>query len=586
MKRSFLAVFLAFCLLFGSIANVPIAWANEAIGIVDIASSENDETLQDDEQNEKETIQTQPAILGAEDVIPVIKNIRSPIIGKDGSVTFNLSESAMENTSNNVYVVGNLNEWDATGGTYPLVSNSNGIRSVTIPAEQIPVGVKQEYKFVEGLSWDAPDYQDPSNINSNGDNSEFTIPESAVAVAGNNVTFYYRGNADTNNVTVSGSFTAEPITLQFLQGLFTATVPINAQGNYTYKFTADNVDDGTGTFDIKSDFSVTSPVVNRDGSVTFNLQKELASDVYVVGGFGGENNWALNRENLNMEQVDGVYTVTVPLGSGTWQYKFVEGTIWDDPNYTDPLNPNTADGNSVVTVPASPVVNDDFSVTFNLIADPSKPDAEVYVVGEFNGWAENNADYKLHKEGNVWTITVPPLAIGSYEYRFKEDGTWLSDLLNPSQKGDNSTFTVAPAIVSPVINDDGTATFNYGGDEGLSVFLVGDMNGWNTTETPMTYSNGVYSVTIPIEQIVYEYKFFVNGGYIADPANSFINEENGNSLLNNAPLASPVVNAEESTITFNYKGVGTNVFVAGEINGWSSDATPMTLTNGVFSAKV
>ena len=40
------------------------------------------------------------------------------------------------------------------------------------------------------------------------------------------------------------------------------------------------------------------------------------------------------------------------------------------------------------------------------------------------------------------------------------------------------------------------------------------------------------------------------------------------------------------TVTFRYNGTGTNVYLAGSFNNWSTSATPMTKSGNVFSTTV
>jgi len=95
---------------------------------------------------------------------------------------------------------------------------------------------------------------------------------------------------------------------------------------------------------------VTSPVIHDDGSVTFNYVSKGESAVYVIGNF---NNWDLTTA-VEMSLNDGVFTATLPnLEQGDYQYKFIfNNRNWNE-NSTDPLNPNTADGNSVFTIESS-----------------------------------------------------------------------------------------------------------------------------------------------------------------------------------------------------------------------------------------
>lgn len=89
-------------------------------------------------------------------------------------------------------------------------------------------------------------------------------------------------------------------------------------------------------------------------------------------------------------------------------------------------------------------------------------------------------------------------------------------------------------IVSPVINENGTVTFNFLGDASTeSVNVAGSFNGWDATAFAMTKGeDDVWSVTVDLTPGVYEYKFVVNGGdWINDPANDAIVGDDGNNQL-------------------------------------------------------
>src|SRR5690625_1461451 len=107
----------------------------------------------------------------------------------------------------------------------------------------------------------------------------------------------------------------------------------------------------TGVFPVFADGEsddISSPVVDKEGNVTFNAEHEDEGEqLYVVGSM---NEW--DAENgIEMEKQDGVFTATYPLNPGTYEYKFVQGTSWDDGDFLDPQNPLEEDGNSVVHVP-------------------------------------------------------------------------------------------------------------------------------------------------------------------------------------------------------------------------------------------
>ena len=81
--------------------------------------------------------------------------------------------------------------------------------------------------------------------------------------------------------------------------------------------------------------------------VTFTISAAAGLPVYVAGTF---NDWA--AEDIALAEKDGVYTATVPLKPGEYEYKFIVNGFWTmDP---DPAREWRANGlgtlNSVIVV--------------------------------------------------------------------------------------------------------------------------------------------------------------------------------------------------------------------------------------------
>jgi pullulanase len=194
-----------------------------------------------------------------------------------------------------------------------------------------------------------------------------------------------------------------------------------------------------------------SPIINKDGSVTFNYVSQGESAVYVIGSL---NNWNLD-EAVPMEIENGVYTATVKdLAAGEYQYKFLlNNKSWDE-SITDPLNTNpVVGGNSVFRIGEapdviqSPIINADNSITFQYAGEADR----VRVAGSFTGWADGALDMTKNAEG-VWQLKIT-LAPGTYEYKFiiGENG-WIPDPGNTLIIGDNSGLHI-PGLIINAPND-------------------------------------------------------------------------------------------------------------------------------------
>ncbi len=118
------------------------------------------------------------------------------------------------------------------------------------------------------------------------------------------------------------------------------------------------------------------------------------------------------------------------------------------------------------------------------------------------------------------------------------DGASVSAPVNPA----------APSEVkSPVINEDGSVTFNYEADKETigsdKVYLMGELSDWtNGLEMTDEDGDGVYSITLPdVKPGRYGYKFKVGAeGWTTDPANSKYTSDNNSLLL----VEGFIINAE------------------------------------------
>jgi len=102
------------------------------------------------------------------------------------------------------------------------------------------------------------------------------------------------------------------------------------------------------TFVIPVKSGLQSPVVSENGIVTFNFKMpaDNASDeVYLMGTL---TDWG-NGQKMNYDEEQDIYTLTLQLNPGTYQYKFktLPNTWYADPLNTEPLQ----DTNSVVKIP-------------------------------------------------------------------------------------------------------------------------------------------------------------------------------------------------------------------------------------------
>ena len=95
------------------------------------------------------------------------------------------------------------------------------------------------------------------------------------------------------------------------------------------------------------------PVANKAAkpakkTVTFTVHAEKGKAVYLAGSF---NEWSTTAKKMAYKTKAGIYSATVQLAPGEYQYKFViDGTWCADPECADFVQNDHGTLNSVITV--------------------------------------------------------------------------------------------------------------------------------------------------------------------------------------------------------------------------------------------
>jgi len=83
-------------------------------------------------------------------------------------------------------------------------------------------------------------------------------------------------------------------------------------------------------------------------SVTFTVRADPGKDVYIAGTF---NQWNPTGKKMTSKKNEGIYTATLKLAPGVYEYKFViDGTWCADPECADWVQNDHGTLNSVITV--------------------------------------------------------------------------------------------------------------------------------------------------------------------------------------------------------------------------------------------
>jgi hypothetical protein len=227
-----------------------------------------------------------------------------------------------------------------------------------------------------------------------------------------------------------------------------------------------------------------------------------AKNVVLTGSF---DSWS--KKKYQMERVDSVWKIDLPLPDGKFEYKFLVDGNW----MRDPKNPVYSGfppyDNSVITVGKPD--------TFRL--EGFKNANKVVLSGTFVDWSENKIQAKLIN--GVWLATVF-LESGKHHYKFIVDGEWILDPKNPlKEKTDyvNSVYFK------------GNTVFEYR-LPAQEVFLTGTFNQWEKLKDKMVFDGKKWIYKLNLLPGVYSYRFWVDGKAVADPKNPQ-QDAFGNSVL-------------------------------------------------------
>lgn len=620
----------------------------------------------------------------------------APTVG--GDVTFSVDMSNYSGSFTGVYVNGDFTGW--CGACAPMTDMGNGIWELTTNIAQDSI----DYKFtVDG-------WTDQENLTAGmscvktkggftnrylrilGDTAVGTVcwddcaacPAGPPASAGDiqfNVDMSNYG-APYSNVYVSGTFNGwcgdcNQLTDIDGDGVYTGTVAAIGPGAIEYKFTLDNwagqenliagssctvtnggftnrsmTIDGDSTlstvcWESCTDCNSTPAVRNVTFSVDMsNYGGSTANGVYVNGTFNG---WC-GACNPMTDMGNGVWEVTLPLTSGTIEYKYTVDGWNDQENFSGGESCTVTNGGftnreltfssdtSLATVcwntcaPCNAITSKNVTFSVDMTDYTGSTANGVYVNGDFNGWCGTCAPMTDMGNG-IWELTAPVTA-DSIEYKFTVDGWNDQEQFAGGEsctkttgaftnrfallQGDTSFATVCfnscGACTGTPTSANVTFQVDMRGYTGTwtDVNLNGTFNGWCGGCAIMTDANNdsIYELTVNVSTAVgIEWKYTVDGwtdSETLDTALSCVLTTNGFTNRYLMPTAdttldavcwetcdpcnsTPPATSHNITLSVNMNAECDydSVDVAGDFNSWSSMGhSMMDMGNGIYTATV
>ena len=263
-----------------------------------------------------------------------------------------------------------------------------------------------------------------------------------------------------------------------------------------------------------------SPEVNGK-EVTFRYKNANAPDkVYVKGDM---NDW--NGDEMTKGD-GGIYTLTLPLETGVYGYKFYyedgDGQHWIQDPGTNKIKPGTKDDSLVVV---TGLYDEEVDVTkgeVNILPKELRfqtedPEKEEYVAVTYATETEG-----IEINGNK--ITIPEA--------YEDETLDLTATATVGEKTETATLTlniVKDKIVSPEVNGN-KVTFRYQSADAKAISVeYGDGPSAKSVEMTKAEGSDIFSCEIELEMGKYLYQFNVDGNNIKDPKN--IRTEKGKSVV-------------------------------------------------------
>lgn len=331
--------------------------------------------------------------------------------------------------------------------------------------------------------------------------------------------------------------------------------------------------------------SVTFQVDMNDQDVSENGVHVAGSWQFAVGDVPNEGDWDPGASAMTDDDLDGIYSLTVDIPAGQYEYKFVNGNAWGDDEGIPAINQKGGGNTNRVFVITDYHVDNGFVIPAVLFGG-SAPAGEVAVRLEVDmvGVSEISEN-GVHVAGTLFSEEWDPefgamfsSANSKYAYVANVDpnDTYLYKFINGDYWGVDE-WGWEGAIAPDECTTEGNRTVEVGAEDvsldavcyescseceltevtlrvNLSnileispegVHVAGDFQGWNVGGTELTdVGDNIYEVTLWLGQGSYQYKF-INGNAWGDDESipAECNVDNNREL---------VVGEEPMTVEFCY----------------------------------
>lgn len=310
--------------------------------------------------------------------------------------------------------------------------------------------------------------------------------------------------------------------------------------------------------------------------VDMNAEMVDMNGVHVAGNFWDwdydgtvdnpaiSDNWQPNLPELMLtdDDMDGVYSITLSLVPGNYEFKFINGNVWDNVEDVPSTCQVEVTGNdnrflmvgeddaSYSVCWAACAACGDYAVRFRVdmsLQEAVSPNG-VHVAGEFQGWTADASPLMDSNDDNIWegvyTFDASVVEDGILTYKFINGNDWTNpNEFVPVDCGDDSgnreaaitelntpldivCYDACDACTQPTAVTLRVDMSNEAAVSANGVHVAGSFQGWTANGTPLTdMGGGIWEVTVNVAPGDYQYKF-INGNDWGGNGDGNIDNEN------------------------------------------------------------
>lgn len=216
---------------------------------------------------------------------------------------------------------------------------------------------------------------------------------------------------------------------------------------------------------------------------------------------------------------DGTWKTKVTLPPGVYSYKFIVDGRWiPDPDIDEQVPDGMGGYATPLIVKGKKLGIKEYEVEGQtIIFSLDRPGLyDVRVTGSWMGWDDDGIPMKPDK-GDRWAAAVP-LPAGFHAYKFYVNDEWMPDPDVDEMVEDRMGGWASPLVVQPRGKDKVLIKFLHDRPDIDDMRITGCWTDWDRKGLPMYKGeDGVWFTYLAFTPGTYEYKFYMDGKWVADP---------------------------------------------------------------------